>query len=63
MYRAKAGKLKNTELNEEMPVHNSHWLHSEDGAALGQPSNYVGYYDATSLYPSSSKFGLIVNQN
>ena len=29
---------------------NAHWLPD------GQASNYVAYYDATSLYPSSGKF-------
>ena len=34
-------------------LHNAHWL--PDAADSG-PSRYVGYYDAASLYPSSSKF-------
>ena len=29
---------------------NSHWLNN------GEPSNFVAYYDATSLYPSSGEF-------
>ncbi len=33
-------------------LHNAHWL--PDAADSG-PSRYVGYYDAASLYPSSSK--------
>ena len=35
---------------------NSHWL-EDDGAADGEPqdSNFVCYYDAASLYPSSGK--------
>ena len=28
----------------------------EEGEGEGEPSNYVGYYDATSLYPSSGEF-------
>ena len=31
--------------------HNSHWLNSDSDL-----SKYVGYYDATSLYPSSGKY-------
>jgi hypothetical protein len=31
-------------------AHNAHWL---DG---GEASSFVGYYDAASLYPSSSKY-------
>ena len=34
-------------------LHNSHWI--KDPHHSG-PSRYVGYYDAASLYPSSSKF-------
>jgi len=29
---------------------NAHWLNN------GEPSNFVAYYDATSLYPSSGEF-------
>jgi len=31
---------------------NAHWLHPPE---LAQPSNFVAYYDATSLYPSSGE--------
>jgi len=31
---------------------NAHWLHP---SKLAQPSNFVAYYDATSLYPSSGE--------
>ena len=34
-------------------LHNSHWI--KDPHHSG-PSRYVGYYDAASLYPSSSEF-------
>jgi hypothetical protein len=33
--------------------HNVHWLSEKEGCS--GPSRYVGYYDAASLYPSSSK--------
>ena len=51
MFRSRAGA---TPLDEDegaaASVHNAHWL---DG---GEASNFVGYYDAASLYPSSSKY-------
>jgi hypothetical protein len=59
VYRSKAGKIPGEE--EEQPCHNSHWLRgqNEEGGGgdlpLGGPSRYVGYYDAASLYPASSK--------
>ena len=62
VYRSKAGDLEG---EENTPPHNSHWLSASDdeaiapdisASALGGPSRYVGYYDATSLYPSSSKY-------
>ena len=63
VYRSKAGDLEG---EENTPPHNSHWLSADNAAdatasdisasALGGPSRYVGYYDATSLYPSSSKY-------
>jgi hypothetical protein len=37
---------------------NSHWLNKEEeggGGGEGQASNFVAYYDAASLYPSSGK--------
>ena len=34
--------------------HNVHWLDEKEGNS--GPSRYVGYYDAASLYPSSSKY-------
>ena len=64
MFRSKAGQMtappgeKNGEEEEEEAsstnfLHNSHWI--KDPHHSG-PSRYVGYYDAASLYPSSSKF-------
>ena len=60
VYRSKAGKVPGGE-EEEQPCHNSHWLRgpTEEGGEdlpLGGPSRYVGYYDAASLYPASSKY-------
>ena len=60
VYRSKAGKIPGGE-EEEQPCHNSHWLRgpTEEGGEdlpLGGPSRYVGYYDAASLYPASSKY-------
>ena len=37
---------------------NAHWL----GETNAQASNYVAYYDATSLYPSSGKYILFLMQ-
>ena len=61
VYRSKAGKIPGGEADEEQPCHNSHWLRgqNEEGGGdlpLGGPSRYVGYYDAASLYPASSKY-------
>ena len=61
MFRSKAGQMtapgeKNGEEEEASStnfLHNSHWI--KDPHHSG-PSRYVGYYDAASLYPSSSKF-------
>ena len=53
MFRSRAGA---TPLDEDegaaaaAAAHNAHWL---DG---GEASKFVGYYDAASLYPSSSKY-------
>ena len=54
MFRSRAGA---TPLDEDEGAaaaaaapHNAHWL---DG---GEASKFVGYYDAASLYPSSSKY-------
>ena len=51
MFRSRAGA---TPLDEDdaaaAAAHNAHWL---DG---GEASSFVGYYDAASLYPSSSKY-------
>ena len=53
MFRSRAGA---TPLDEDegaaaaASAHNAHWL---DG---GEASKFVGYYDAASLYPSSSKY-------
>ena len=56
VYRSKAGKIPGGE-EEEQPCHNSHWLRGpNDNLPLGGPSRYVGYYDAASLYPASSKY-------
>ena len=60
VYRSKAGKIPGEEEEEQQPCHNSHWLRgqNEEGGGdlpLGGPSRYVGYYDAASLYPASSK--------
>ena len=67
VYRSKAGKIPGDEEEEQQqqqqqqPCHNSHWLRgpNEEGCGgdlpLGGPSRYVGYYDAASLYPASSK--------
>ena len=61
VYRSKAGKIPGGEEEEQQPCHNSHWLRgpTEEGGEdlpLGGPSRYVGYYDAASLYPASSKY-------
>ena len=62
MYRSKAGI---TPLEDETAAdddvntskrqynHNVHWLNENQGSS--GPSRYVGYYDAASLYPSSSE--------
>ena len=60
VYRSKAGKIPGGEEEQQQPCHNSHWLRgqNEEGGEdlpLGGPSRYVGYYDAASLYPASSK--------
>jgi hypothetical protein len=51
VFRSRAGA---TPLDEDdsatAAAHNAHWL---DG---GEASSSVGYYDAASLYPSSSKY-------
>ena len=54
VYRSRAGQFPEAGDGEpaDNPPHNSHWLPEDKGG----PSRYVGYYDATSLYPSSSKF-------
>ena len=52
VYRSKAGEF---EPSSDSPTHNSHWLMKNKIGGGGGPSRYVGYYDATSLYPSSSK--------
>ena len=48
---------------EAVAVHNAHWLSGKSGNGaegvtqpLGEGSAFFGYYDATSLYPSSSKY-------
>ena len=48
MFRSSAGQQEE-ELSTTTAAHNSHWLSD------GGESRYVGYYDAASLYPSSSK--------
>ena len=48
VYRSQAGR--SPESGAESKHHNGHWLSGSRG-----PSNYVGYYDAASLYPSSSE--------
>lgn len=52
-----AGENDRHEAEEEASstnfLHNSHWI--KDPHHSG-PSRYVGYYDAASLYPSSSEF-------
>ncbi len=63
VFRSKAGRMtakENDQEDEEEEeasstnfLHNSHWI--KDPHKSG-PSRYVGYYDAASLYPSSSKF-------
>ena len=50
MFRSSAGQQEGGE--NTTAVHNSHWLSD------GGESRYVGYYDAASLYPSSSKSSL-----
>lgn len=47
VYRSRAG---DTPGERQDNGHNAHWL-----AGGGQPSRHVGYYDAASLYPASSK--------
>ena len=53
MFRSSAGsqQQQQQQQQEEEPNvrHNSHWLSD------GKESRYVGYYDAASLYPSSSE--------
>lgn len=65
VFRSKAGQMtagENDRHEEEKGeeeasstnfLHNSHWI--KDPHHSG-PSRYVGYYDAASLYPSSSEF-------
>ena len=48
IYRSRAGR--NPESGAESEHHNGHWLPGSGG-----PSDYMGYYDAASLYPSSSE--------
>jgi hypothetical protein len=42
--------------DNERYKNNSHWLPSSTTTTLPGKSNYVLYYDAASLYPSSGKF-------
>ena len=68
MFRSRAGQMVTGQANDDVDddddddaakinpanlLHNSHWIESP---GLSGPSRYVGYYDAASLYPSSSKF-------
>ena len=66
MFRARASA---TPLDEDVDdssegtaaalVRNTHWLGAEGVSQQRQPgeaSNFVGYYHAASLYPSSSKY-------
>ena len=41
--------------DDENYKNNSHLLSDVDGDPLPQRSNFVSYYDATSLYPSSGE--------
>ena len=44
---------------QQQPSHNSHWLRPHaltPNQPAGAASRFVGYYDAASLYPASSKF-------
>lgn len=68
MFRAKAGATPLDDDDDDdndgvenaaASVHNAHWLTgaaASDGGGKGEASNFVGYYDAASLYPSSSKY-------
>ena len=43
---------------QQQPSHNSHWLRPHaltPNQPAGAASRFVGYYDAASLYPASSK--------
>ena len=67
VFRPKAGHHfeKETDDNKDPDYWNNlHWLSTEPDAAVDDgkekrwfpgPSNFVHYYDATSLYPSSGK--------
>ena len=48
------GKTDEINCNKNEYCNNTHWLQGDS-----DKSKYVGYYDATSLYPSSGKENLI----
>lgn len=61
MFRSKAGEMRSDQdkdcenddsVNPTNFLHNSHWIKNPQNSG---PSRYLGYYDAASLYPSSSK--------
>ena len=52
------GQTDETHCNKNEYCNNTHWLQGDS-----EKSNYVGYYDATSLYPSSGKLFNFKNSN
>lgn len=50
-----ANDLLHVEVEDGPNYTNNHHVLKDETPAGGGPSRYVGYYDATSLYPSSGK--------
>jgi hypothetical protein len=64
IYRSQAGEFTVRDNFDRNYYNNSHWLHSHQAqneehlhftGVVGQPSKFVQYYDAASLYPSSGE--------
>ena len=52
------GEINQLQNLQQQPSHNSHWLRPHaltPNQPAGAASRFVGYYDAASLYPASSK--------
>jgi hypothetical protein len=50
-------KSKQQQQQQQQNYHNNaHWLQPP---SLARPSNYVAYYDAAALYPSSGKLSFL----